>query len=69
MILNPDKIKILKGASIIGSSAEAAVVKEMLRMLAASVYGALRFFLVLDANPGAQLAVGGVGCCGCSVFL
>lgn len=50
--------KLLKGGSIIGSSAEAAVVKDMLRALAGSEYGALRFFVALDANPGAQLAMG-----------
>ena len=51
--------KGLKDASIIGSTAEASVVKEMLQGLRAGGYGALRFFILSDAAPGVQLALGG----------
>ena len=51
--------KGLKDGLILGSTAEASVVKEMLQGLKAGPYGALRFWLLTDAAPGVQLALGG----------
>ena len=59
----PDAVRYdtqsMRNASIIGSTAEADMIKLMLQELAASAYGALRFHLAVDATPGVQLAVGG----------